>query len=306
MRKRIKILIADKINTDNLLKYLPVEKFDVDLNFGITNDKIISHYSKYDVLVIRSIRKIDMDLINSTSFKVIATCSRGHENIDSDSAIVKGVQVLNTDHGNSVSAAEHTIGMIISFYKNFQMSYELIKENKFSFNDFRRNELNGKTIGIIGFGNIGTIVGKLTRAFEMNILVNDVSESVIDKYCKEFKFVSLNEILQQSDIITIHIPGSFSNENFIDRSELSLMKKECLLVNTSRGNIINENELLSFLEKDKIRGAVLDVFNNEPLINERFLKLKNVFLTNHIAGKTEESSVKMADEIYNKVAEMMI
>ncbi len=308
MKEKIKILIADKINTDEIESFFPDSKYLVTIIRGrnsITNEEIISEFGNYDVLIIRSVRKINKEFIQRTNFKVIATCSRGTENIDTDFAEKIGIVVFGTDKGNSIAAAEHTIGMIISYYKNFSFSSKLIEDNKFNFNDFRRNELNGKTIGIIGFGNIGSRVGKLSKAFEMNVLANDISGSVVKKYQKKFNFVSLKKLLSVSDIVTLHIPGSIKNNNFIDMKKLSMLKKECLIVNTSRGNVINESELIRALKENKIRGAALDVFKNEPEISKELLKLKNVLLTNHIAGKTRESSLKMASEVYKKVLQTL-
>ena len=304
MKQKINILLADKINTDRLNRYFPRSKFKVDIAEGkkvLTNEEIISNYKDHDVLVIRSIRKINKDFIDRTNFKIIATCSRGSENIETEYAEKRGIVVLNTDKGNSVSTAEHTIGLMISFYKNFSLSDKLIRKNEFTNNDFQRNELCGKTLGIIGFGNVGSYVGKLASFFGMNILANDISEKVINRNKKKHQFVSLGKLLKSSDIITVHIPGIQKNENFINKKKISLLKKDSLFVNTSRGTVVNEDDLIEILRAEKIRGAALDVFKNEPFIDERFLKLKNVLLTNHIAGKTIESALKMSVEIYQKV-----
>ena len=299
---KIKILIADKISLDSIYKFFPRSEYQLDLKFGITNEEIVSDYKDHDVLIIRSVRKINKEFIRQTEFKIIATCSRGHENIDSEYAAEKGIVIFNTDKGNSIAAAEHTIGMIISLYKNFELSKELIVENKFTFNNFQRNELNVKIIGIIGFGNIGSMVAKISKAFGMKVLVNDISKSVIEKNKKHYNFVTLKNLLSKSDIVTLHIPGDSSNENFVSEKEFSIMKKNTIIVNTSRGNVIKENDLIKYLQNKNIRGAAIDVFKNEPVINKKYLKLHNVLLTNHIAGKTEESAVKMAHEIYKKVS----
>jgi D-3-phosphoglycerate dehydrogenase len=299
VKQKIKIVIVDKINLD-ALHIFNKNKFEVKVDFGITNEEILKKYCDYDVLVIRSIRRIEEKFISNCKFKVIATNSKGFDNVDVISCGKKKIAVLNIDKGNSVSAAEHTMGLILCAMKNIIYSDKLVKAGKFNEYNFRRNELAGKKIGIIGYGNVGSYVGKLCKAFGMKVYANDIDKKVIEKN-KNIEFKSLNFILKNCGIITLHIPLSKKNFHFIDRKKLELMRSDCVLVNTSRGSVIDEKELIRKLKKNGLRCVCLDVFENEPYPSEEFFKIKNLILTNHIAGKTEESSVKMPAELFEKI-----
>jgi D-3-phosphoglycerate dehydrogenase len=296
---KLKILIADEIDTSGL-RLLPKNKFSVSCEFGITNEEILKSFSRFDVLVIRSIRKIDRKFLANSYFKIIATCSKGTDHIDTEYAGKKGIRILNADDSNNISAAEHTLGLIISVQKNILLSDSLVRNNKFGFYDYQRNELFGKNIGIIGFGKVGSYVGKLSKAFGMNVLANDIDKNVISGN-KDFVFKSCRYILKNCDIITIHIPMSKKNFRFISEDKMKLIGKESILINTSRGDVIDEKYLLKILKQKKIRFAGLDVFSHEPDINKEFAELDNVLLTNHIAGKTIESKRKISDNIFNQI-----
>lgn len=298
-KEKIKVVIVDKINLDSIYLFRK-NKFEVVIEFGITNEEILKKYSDYDVLVIRSIRFIDKKFISKCNFKVIATCSKGFDNIDVIAAMKKKITVLNCEKGNSISAAEHTMGLILTAMKNILLSDKLVRENKFLTYDYRRNELLNKKIGIIGYGNVGSYVGKLSRAFGMKVYANDIDKNVIEKY-PNVEFKNLNFILKICDIVTLHIPLSQKNFHFFNGRKMDLMRHDSILVNTSRGSVIEEKELLKKLKREELRYVCLDVFQNEPSPSTEFFSYSNTTLTNHIAGKTEESAVKMAKEIFVKI-----
>ncbi|HEX2788661.1 MAG TPA: NAD(P)-dependent oxidoreductase [Ignavibacteria bacterium] len=294
----IKILIADKINLTHLPLF-PKNKFHITAFDNIPNSEIIKKYNDYDVLVIRSIRKIGKKFLSKAKFKIIATVSRGTDHIDVAEAKKQKIKVLNIERGNSLAAAEHTLALLLAVSKNIIFSNKCVRENRFTAYDYERFELEGKTIGIIGFGSIGSLVGKYCKALGMKILVNDTDKKVIVKN-KNFKFVSLDYLLEASDIITVHIPLE-NNKNFLSKDKLRKLKPSAILINTSRGEVLDESFLIKLLKAKKIKSAALDVFKNEPLINKQFYGLPNVLLTNHIAGKTTESSSKMTKEIFIRI-----
>ncbi|MCB0726419.1 MAG: hypothetical protein KDD00_03095 [Ignavibacteriae bacterium] len=301
---KLKILIADEIDTAGL-KQLPKNKFNAELRFGISNSEIISKYSSYDILVIRSIRKIDRKFIEDTNFKVIATCSKGTDHIDTEFAGKKKIIILNADDSNNISAAEHTLGLLIASEKKILLSDNLVRKGKFKFYDFERNELKDKKIGIIGFGKVGSYVGKLSEAFGMKVYANDTDKNVRAKY-KKTEFKSLNFLLRNCDIVTVHIPLSKKNYKFISKEKLNLLKEDTLFVNTSRGDVVDERHLIDLLRKKKINFAALDVFNNEPFINKELTGLDNVILTNHIAGKTIQSRRKISENIFFQIKNLKL
>jgi len=296
---KIRVLIADEIDTAGISQ-LPEKKFDAVCRFGISNEEILRSYGGTDVLVIRSIRKIDRKFLANSDFKVIATCSKGTDHIDTEYAAEKGIKILNADDSNNISAAEHTLALILAIQKNIFLSDSLVRKNKFSFYDYERNELYGKEIGIIGFGKVGSYVGKLCKAFGMNVTANDTDKNVKLRN-KDFTFKSCDHILKNCEMVTIHIPMSKKNFHFISVKKLTMLNKDSILINTSRGDVLDEKSLLKILKQKKIRFAGLDVFSNEPDINKEFALLDNVILTNHIAGKTIQSRRKISDNIFNQI-----
>lgn len=292
--KRLKILIADDMNprgTGILKKY-----FYVVQKAGISNEEILNNYNGYDALVIRSIRNIDKDFLKKTGIKVIATCSKGLDHMDIAAAEKYGIRIINSESGNTVSAAEHTVGMILNILKRINLSDSLVREGKFTDYDFPRYELSGKKAGIIGYGRVGSYTGKLLSAFNCKILANDNNPDVVKNH-PEVSFRSYKEIFSMCDIITIHIPLSSDNKNLFTGKFLSMMNPTAVLINTSRGEVINEAALIKLIKAGKIYYAGLDVFRNEPDINPHIRKLKNVLLTNHTAGKTIESNVRISEQV---------
>ncbi|MBS1494370.1 MAG: hypothetical protein JST55_12710 [Bacteroidetes bacterium] len=299
MKEKIKVVIVDKINLDSI-NLFNKNKFEVVTDFGITNESILKKYSDFDALVIRSVRTIDKKFISKCNFKIIATCSKGFDNIDVTAAKKKKITVMNIEKGNAISAAEHTMGLILTAMKNILLSDKLVRENKFLTYDYRRNELLNKKIGIIGYGHVGSYVGKLCKAFGMKVYANDTDRKVITKY-PHVEFKNLNFILENCDIITVHIPLSEKNYHFIDQQKFDKIRRDSIFINTSRGSVIDEKALLRKLKRNELRYVCLDVFSNEPSPNTEFFSYSNTTLTNHIAGKTEESAVKMAKEIFSKI-----
>jgi phosphoglycerate dehydrogenase-like enzyme len=301
MSKKIKILIADDVDISPFDNF-PKSKFNIEKNIGISYDAILS--SDCDALVIRSNRKLNKKFINNFRGKVIATFSKGLDHIDMDESKRGRVKVVSANEGNSQSAAEHTLALMLSAAKNLVYSDKLIRTGKFNELDYKRNELYGKKVGIIGYGSIGKRVAKLCKAFDMIVYANDTDRKVI-KSNKKIAFKSLNYILINCDIITIHIPLDKKNVNFISKEKLSILKRDSIFINTSRGELVDEKYLIKTLEQKRIGFAGIDVFKDEPNINSLFFKLDNVILTNHIAGKTIESKQKIAIEVAGKLLKFL-
>jgi len=305
-KEKTRVLTADKINLDDT-GILSTKNFDIQIKYNLDNDFLLEYLKNEEikdkrirVLIIKSQRKIDKIFLSRCNLEVIATASKGIDHIDYEYAKKMNIKIINSENGNYMAAAEHTLGLIICLSKKIIYSNELVKNNKFAYWDFKRNNLAGKKIGIIGFGKVGSYVGRLAKAFQMEVMANDINYEVVKKN-KDFKFYGLEEIFRKCDILTIHIPLNKNNFKFINAKNLALLNKNVIFVNTSRGEVIDEDFLLDLLTKNSSIYAGLDVFCNEPDLNEKFFKLSNVLLTNHIAGKTEESSENIAKEILKKV-----
>jgi len=299
VKNKITILLADKISLSGI-DFLPENSYTLIEKYGITNSDILKHFKSVDVLAIRSTRKIDKSFLKNCGIKVIATFTKGTDHIDLKEAAKRKIEIFNSQTGNAVSAAEHTFALILAICKNILLSDEITRKNKFSFYDYKRLELRGKKIGIIGFGNVGSRVGRYAKAFEMDVIANDINPAVIKKH-KKFEFKNIDFLLKNADIVTIHIPLNSNNKNFISREKLLLLNDKTIFINTSRGEVIDEGFLIKLLKNRKLYYAGLDVFKNEPEINKVFYKLENVVLTNHIAGKTKDSSKYISNDIFMQV-----
>jgi D-3-phosphoglycerate dehydrogenase / 2-oxoglutarate reductase len=302
--KKVKILIADEIPLKQL-NIFPHSRFQIKIDFNISNKEVLKKYSDYEVIVIRSIRKIDGNYLSKCSHKIIATCSRGFDHIDIKTATEKNITIITSSEGNSVSAAEHTMGLILNIFKQICYSDALVRKNKFRNDKYQRIELSGKTIGIIGLGKVGSKVAKFAKSFGMKLLINDIDSGLMKRY-KSYNFVNLKFLLKNSDIVTLHIPLNPENRNFLSKEKFELMRETSVFVNTSRGGVTDEKYLINALRKRKIRYAGLDVFENEPGINKKFSGLKNVLLTNHVAGKTVESRIKVTEEIFSQIKKYFV
>jgi len=300
-RGKINILIADPVNKSGF-SLLKKSKFNLIFKNGLDDNGIIrlSRKINIDILVINSRRKISRNLLSRCSFSAVATASRGTDHIDSAYAGKRSIRIINSVSGNSVAAAEHTFALILAAYKNLFVSDKNVRRNKFDLRNFNSRNLYGKKIGIIGFGRVGSKVGLLARAFGMVVYFNDIDPVVIRKY-PGFIFSETEDIFRYCDIVTLHIPLNDKNINFIGKSFLSGLKQNAVFVNTSRGAVVNEKELLESLKHRQDVTAGLDVFCNEPGINKGFKALKNTILTNHVAGKTEESAKFISAEIFKQV-----
>jgi len=309
---KIKIFIADEIHSsgiDNLKR----SGFDVITKSGLDNNSLLKFISQSSpitqdktspsVLIIRTIRKLDKSLIKKlyelTNIRILCTASSGYDNIDVDYARNLGMKVLSSPEGSYISAAEHTFALILDIAKNIENAGKDMKSGIFDFKRYNNFELNGKTIGIIGVGRVGSTVAKIARSFNIKILGNDIKKSLTNKY-KWIKFVSLNKLLSSSDIVTIHTPLDNTTRHLLNSGNLKFLKKGAILINCSRGGTIEESALLRLLKQNKIYAGI-DVFEKEPEFNKEFSKLNNVVLTPHLAGKTRESKEKMSLQLSERI-----
>jgi D-3-phosphoglycerate dehydrogenase len=229
---------------------------------------------------------------NASKLKVISKYGVGVDNIDLESAKERNILVTNTPNANSNAVAELTLGLIISVLRSISLSDRRVREKKWD--RFIGYELYGKTLGVIGTGSIGKRVIKLLRGFDLNILCYDKFPDYELAEKENLKYVNFDELLKRSDIITIHIPLTEETRHLISERELSLIKKTAVIINTSRGGIINERYLYKFLKEGKIYGAGLDVLEDEPPQNSPLIELDNVVITSHIGAHIQESIENMA------------
>ena len=300
-----KILLSETISDEGLS--LLLGKADVVLAGGCSEEAVLADIKDIYGIVLKSKTKITRRIIESASeLRIISRTGAGYDNVDIQAASDHNVMVCNLPGINAVSVAEHTMAFIFALAKKIPEMDGFVRNGKWNKrSELISTELEGKTLGIMGLGQIGYRVMKLAQAFGMKTLVSD--PFVEKKYAGQTAFAaSLEELFTVSDFITVHIPNMAQTRHLVSKDLLCLMKQGAFIVNTSRGEVIDEKALIGVLEQNRISGAALDVFENEPLaLDHPFIKMKNVILSPHIAALTKECGAKMTLEAVSQVVECL-
>lgn len=300
----MKIIFIDSTHP-KLIEDLKSRGFICDQAHDKSKSDILKIIKNYDGLVIRSRFKINKAFINTAKkLKFIARAGSGTENIDLDYANKKNIKCFNSAEGNREAVAEHALAMILNLINNIRVSDQEIRKGIWNREKNRGFELSGKTIGIIGFGNTGSLFAKILENFNIRILA-------YDKYKKNYKFQSnIDEILEFSDIISLHIPLTDETKYLVNKNFIDKAKKPFYIINTSRGQCIETKALIKGLKDEKILGACLDVFEQEKNSFEKvventdlkyLIESNKTILTPHIAGWTFESNYKIAETLSEKI-----
>ena len=305
MKLKMKILVCDPVHEDGIEK-LQQAGFAVDIDSTITPEELVKTVSDYDALIVRSRTKVTKEIIAAGGgrLKVVGRAGVGLDNIDLKAAEKKGVRVLCAPEVASNAVAELTVGLIISLARSIPQADRSMKEGKWSKKQLVGLELRDATLGVIGLGNIGGIVAKIAKELGMKILITKRTPPAPELLRElEAEFVLLNELLQRSDVVTIHVPLTPETRHMIGAHEIQLMKKGAFLVNTSRGAVVDGKALLNALRSGRLGGAALDVYEIEPPKDLSLIELPNVICTPHIGGQTERTqriaAVSIAEKIIN-------
>ena len=295
-----KILISDAM--DNIAsEIIKKNNLEVDVHTNLKPDELKKIIPEYDGLIVRSATKVTSNIINvATNLKIIGRAGAGVDNIDIESAKSKNIIVMNTPGGNTNATAEHTIGLIFALLRKIPSANNTTHKGLWEKKKMKGLELKGKKIGIIGFGNVGKRVSEISHALGMKVYIFSSHFDTIKDNFKNYNSSDLNGIITNSDIITFHCKPNKDGNAIINSNEIKLMKKNCILINTARGGLINEDDLIESLKNNLIKGAALDVFNNEPLNESKLFNLDNIILTPHIAASTEEAQIVVAEMIANQ------
>lgn len=307
----IKILHLDS-NHPLLWEQLQEAGFTNHEDFTSSKEEIEAKIQEYQGIVIRSRFKIDKTFLDkATNLQFIARVGAGLESIDCDYAISKNSTLIAAPEGNSNAVGEHALGMLLSLFNNLNKAFAEIKLGHWNREGNRGHELEGKTIGIIGYGNMGKSFAKKLQGFDVEVLCYDIQENVGDANAKQ---VSLSELQQKADVISLHTPWNPSTDKMIDAKFIHSFSKPFWFINTARGNSVVTDDLVAALKSGKVLGAGLDVLEYEKLSFENLfinsekpaafdylLTAKNVLLTPHIAGWTFESHQKLAQVIVDKI-----
>jgi len=304
----MKILVSDPLSEEGLKLLKEIPGAEVDVITDLKPEQLKEKIKDYEALIVRSATKVTSEVIQQASrLKVIGRAGVGLDNVDLNAATQKGVIVMNTPAGNTISTAEHTMSMILALSRNIPQANASMKKGEWKRSKFMGVELYNKTLGIVGLGRIGTEVAKRCLSFGMKVLAYDpfLSRQVAETL--GIQVVELQELFSRADYITVHTPLTEETRHMISTEEFALMKKGVRLVNCARGGIIDEKALAEAIRSGKVAGAAVDVFEKEPPDAENeLLKLDNVITTCHLGASTEEAQVNVAIEIAECVRDFLL
>ena len=301
-----KVLISDTMSNITQ-KIFEKNKISVDVKTGLTEEEIIKIIPEYDGMVVRSATKVTKNIIAAAkNLKVIGRAGAGVDNIDLTAAKEKNIIVMNTPGANSNATAEHALSLIMSLLRKIPFANETTHKGQWEKKNIKGAELSKKTLGIIGFGNVGIRLSNLVKGFDMNILVNSKSLESRKKDHAHVKNVSFDELISNSDVISFHCKAPKDGKPLITKEHYKKMKPTTYIVNAARGNIVEEKDLNEALNENLIAGAAIDVFSKEPAKENILFNNPKVILTPHIAASTTEASIMVAEMVANQISNFLM
>ena len=303
-----RVLISDKLS-EAAVEIFRNRGIDVDFEPGIGKNpaKLIKVIGRYDGLAIRSATKVTEKLLDSAhTLKVIGRAGIGVDNIDMAAATRRGIVVMNTPFGNSTTTAEHTVSLMLACARQIAEANASTKAGKWEKSKFMGVEVTGKTLGLIGCGNIGAIVAERARGLKMKVIVHDPFLSEEKAAQLGVESVSLNRLLAKADFISLHVPLTDKTRNIIDAKAIAKMKDGVRLINCARGGLVVEADVATAIKAGKIAGAAFDVFEVEPAENSPLFNLPNVVCTPHLGASTQEAQENVAHQVAEQLSDYLI
>ncbi|MFB0556767.1 MAG: phosphoglycerate dehydrogenase [Dehalococcoidia bacterium] len=296
----MQILVADPIAEEGL--EILRNYAQVDIKLKLKPEELKAIIGNYDALIVRSQTQVPAEIIEAgRGLKVIGRAGVGVDNIDVAAATKKGIVVVNAPTANTVSAAEHTIALMLALSRNIPKANSQLKSGRWQRKELVGTELRNKTLGIIGLGKVGSEVAKRAQAFEMCVIAHDPFVST--NYARKLKvdLVPLNQLLEQSDFITLHVPLTATTKGLIGAEELAKVKPTARIINCARGGLVDEEALVKAIEDGKIAGAAFDVFSAEPVTDSSRFKSDKIVVTPHLGASTIEAQANVAKDIAEQV-----
>jgi len=296
----VKILVSDPIS-DQGIEILKKE-FDVDIATGLPPAELIKRIGNYEALIVRSETQVTKDVINAgKKLKIIGRAGVGVDNIDVNTATERGIIVVNAPEGNTISAAEHTIAMMMAMSRNIPQANASLKSKKWDRKKFMGVEVRGKVLGVVGLGRIGAEVAKRAQGMEMNVLAYDPFISQERAAELGVELTTVEDIVRRADYITVHTPLTKETKDLIGGKEFAIAKKGVRLINCARGGIINEEALAEAVKSGIVSSAAIDVFVKEPPFESPLLELDRVIVTPHLGASTEEAQINVAVSVAEQI-----
>ena len=279
----------------------------VDVKTGLSEEEIIKIIPEYDGMVVRSATKVTKNIIEAAkNLKVIGRAGAGVDNIDVPMAKEKNMIVMNTPGGNANATAEHAFALIMSVLRRVPFANETTHKGQWEKKNIKGTELSKKTLGIVGFGNVGARLSYLVKGFDMKILVNSKSLESRKAEFPHVNNVSFEELITNSDIISFHCKAAADGKSLLTKEHYKKMKPNTYIINAARGNIIDEKDLNDALNENLIAGAAVDVFSKEPAKENVLFNNPKVILTPHIAASTTEASIAVAEMVANQMSDFLL
>ncbi len=299
----MKVLVADPISNEGIDILRSCAQ--VDIKLGLKLGEIISIIGDYEALVVRSQTQVSAKVIQAgEKLQVIARAGVGVDNIDVEEATRHGIVVVNAPTGNTISAAEHTIALILSLARHIPQANAMLKSGVWRRSDFMGIEVRNKTLGIIGLGNVGSEVARRARGLEMKLIAYDPFISVDYAHNLQVELVSLEQILKESDFITLHVPLTASTKALIGARELASVKPTVRIINAARGGLIDEEALAKAVKEKRVAGAAIDVFSSEPTTKSVLFENDDIIVTPHLGASTTEAQAMAAKDIAKQIIDV--
>lgn len=294
----MRVLVSDSLSEVGIRIFRETPGIELDVKTGLKPEELKEIIGQYHGLVIRSATKVTAEIIEAAdNLKVVGRAGIGLDNVDIKAASKRGIVVMNTPEGNTVTTAEHTISMMMALSRNIPQATASLKEGKWEKKKLQGQELFNKTLGLIGIGKIGRIVADRAKGLKMKVIVHDpyLQPEVIEKM--DLEPVSFEQLLQRADYITIHTPKTGETTNLMNKETLAKMKKGAMLINCARGGIVNEDDLYEALAAGHLGGAALDVFATEPPGKTKLMEMPNFICTPHLGASTREAQDNVAQDV---------
>ncbi len=300
------ILISDPLSEEGIFPLREADNFNVTIKTDLTNDELLKEIGHYDALLVRSQTQVTREVIEQAhELKVIARAGVGVDNIDLDAATENGIIVVNAPDGNTNSAAEHTIAMLMSLARKIPQAYLSIKNKQWDRKSHIGVELRGKTLGIVGLGRIGEEVARRAKGQRMEVMAYDPFLTEERAETLGLQMGTLDEVLAAGDFITVHTPLLKETRHIINAEAFEKMKPGARVINCARGGIIDEDALYDAVKSGKIAGAALDVFEEEPATDHKVLELTEVIATPHLGASTFEAQENVAIDVSHDVVRIL-
>jgi len=302
----MRILVTEPLSDKGIEILKNDDDISVDIETKLSQEELVNRIGDYDALIVRSGTKVTSEVIESAkNLKVIGRAGVGVDNVDVSSATRRGIIVVNTPNANTISAAEHTMTLLLAMSRNIAPANVSLKSRKWDRQKFLGVEVYNKILGIIGLGRIGTEVAKRAQSFGMQIIASDPYISPDTAAKLNVQLVDNNELFQKADYITVHLPLTEETSYLLDEEAFALMKDGVRIINCARGGICNEKALYDAIVSGKVAGAALDVFEQEPPLDNPLLDLDAVLTTPHLGASTREALVNVSLEIVYQVIDAL-